>query len=126
MGVVLEQFIPVLRLNTHIIEILVNAFRIFDRLLVDVHKEFQKLPACKKLRHGRGREYISDVLCGHLTADAVFIFYIEIAAIRLQIPVQAVKQRCFSSAVSAEQPINFPFIKSKINISENFLFLKTL
>ena len=24
--------------------------------------------------------YISDVLCGHLTADAVFIFYIEIAA----------------------------------------------
>ena len=124
-GVVLEQFIPVLRLNTHIIEILVNAFRIFDRLLVDVHKELQKLPACKKLRYSRGREYISNILCGYLTANAVFI-YIEIAAVRLQIPVQTVKQRCFSSAVSAEQPINFPFIKCKINISENFLFLKAL
>jgi hypothetical protein len=125
-GVVLEQFVPVLRLNTHIIEILVNAFRIFDRLLIDVHKELQKLPACKKLRHGRGRKYISDVLCGYLTADAVFIFYIEIAAVSLQIPVQAVKQRCFSGTISAEQPINFPFIKCKINISENFLFLKAL
>src|SRR5699024_12615945 len=96
----------------------------FSRMRFKVHKECKTLPACKNLLHGRGREYISDVLCGHLTADAVFIFYIEIAAIRLQIPVQAVKQRCFSSAVSAEQPINFPFIKSKINISENFLFLK--
>jgi len=125
-GIVLEQFVSILRLYTHIVKILVNAFRIFDGLLVDVHKELQKLPACKKFRYSRGREYISNILCGYLTTNAVFIFYIEIAAVRLQIPVQTVKQRCFSSAVSAEQPINFPFIKCKINISENFLFLKAL
>ena len=125
MGVVLQELVPVLWSDTHFLKIRVQGLGGPDGVGIDVHEELEELPAGEKLRHrGRGED-IPDILCRDLPAHAVFL-QAKAAAVGLDVPVQAVEERRLTGAVSAQQAVDLPLLKGKVDILQNLFVLKAL
>ena len=124
-GIVLQQLVPVLWSDAHFLKIRVQRPGIPDGVGIDVHEELEELPAGEELRHrGRGED-IPNVLCCHFPAHAVLL-YGKAAAVGLDVPVQAVEERRLTGAVSAQQAVDPPLLKRKVDVLQNLFMLKAL
>ena len=55
--------------------------------------------------------------------DSIF-FQIKGSSIRFDIPVDTVKQRRLSGTVSSQKPVDFTFLKNKIDVFQYYFLVK--
>ena len=95
-----------------------------NAVCVDIQKEFEKFSAREKLRNGRRRENIADLagirgmlLTGIIGKEAA-------AAVLFEVAVQAIEERRFACTVPPEQTVDSALLKRKVDIPQDFLFVK--